>query len=93
MQKPPKGSKASLKSQLMQVYKTTGKMPKQLAEQTERPEELDYILNWYSSLRTDVQLTFTEIKSWCDLSGVKLIGWELDLLKALDRIYWSSKHD
>ena len=77
----------------MQVYKTTGKKPQQLAEQTERPEELEYILTWYSELRTDVQLTFTEIKNWCDLSGVKLIGWELDLLKALDRIYWSSKHD
>ena len=68
-------------------------MPAQLAEQTERPEELDYVLNWYSELRTDAQLTFTEIKSWCDLSGVTLIGWELDLLKALDRIYWSSKND
>jgi hypothetical protein len=76
----------------MQVYKSTGKMPKQLAEQTERPEELEYILGWYSELRTENQLTYTEIKSWSELCGVKLISWELDLLKALDRINWSSKN-
>jgi hypothetical protein len=76
----------------MQVYKSTGKMPKQLAEQTERPEELEYILAWYSELRTDAQLTFTEMKNWCDLTKIDLLGWEIDILKALDRIYWSSKN-
>lgn len=29
-------------------------------------------------------LGWSEIKAWCDLTGIVLLSWEVDVLKALD---------
>ncbi len=77
----------------MQVWKTTGVKPKQLVEQPPFPEELRYIWNWYLEMRTGEWLTFTEIKSWADLTSQSIKAWEVDLIRTLDRLYWSVIHD
>lgn len=72
----------------MQVWKTLGRKPKELEEQPDFPEELRYIWEWYLEIRTGDPLTFTEIKSWAELTHQPLLVWEVDLLRTLDRIYW-----
>ena len=34
-------------------------------------------------------LTFTEIANWSKLTQQNLLAWEVDLLRTLDRLYWS----
>lgn len=76
-----------MRSHLEQVYKQTGKKPKQLAEVGELPEELAYVWSWYAKLKAfKSELSYTEIKSWCDLSNIKFLDWELDTIVRLERI-------
>ncbi|WP_163836874.1 phage tail assembly chaperone [Spartinivicinus ruber] len=93
MQLPPKGSKKSLKAQLLQVYKATGKKPKELAEQPKCPEELEYIFHWWLEVRSSETLTFTELYHWSELTKKNLRAWEVDLIRSLDRIYWNIIND
>jgi hypothetical protein len=74
---------------LIQVWKTLGRKPKELEDQPELPEELQYLWEWFLELRSgEGMLTFTEIRSWSELTKQPLLAWEVDLLRALDRIYW-----
>lgn len=72
----------------MQVWKSLGRKPKELAEQPDFPEELRYIWEWYLEMRSGEPLTFTEIKSWAELTQQTLLAWEVDLVRTLDKLYW-----
>ncbi|URA07144.1 hypothetical protein P9A48_gp36 [Xanthomonas phage Mallos] len=37
---------------------------------------------------TGEPLTFSEIHFWSQPPGPGLLGWERDLIKSLDRIFW-----
>lgn len=76
----------------MQVWKTTGKKPKELAEQPPMPEGLEYIWHWFLHVHTSSELSYSELKSWSDLTHTRLKAWEVDLIKTLDRIRWSTVH-
>ncbi|MGI0119685.1 phage tail assembly chaperone [Zooshikella sp. RANM57] len=89
----PVGSDTPLKKQLLQVYKTTGKKPKELTEQPECPRELEYILQWWLEVRGSEPLTFTELQNWSQLTHKNLRAWEVDLIRSLDRIYWNTIND
>jgi hypothetical protein len=73
---------------LIQVEKTTGKKP-DLLVQPEFSKELGYIWGWYLDMRSGEVLTFTEIKNWSELTQQKLLAWEVDLIRTIDRVYWS----
>lgn len=91
LNKRPKGSNSSLRSHLEQVYKQTGVKPKQLAEQPEKPEELEYLYNWFLELvRFHVPLTYAELESWSRLTKVDLKSWETHVLINLEQIYRNS---
>lgn len=77
----------------MQVWKTTGRKPKQLAEAPELPEELGYIWEWFREVFSGEPLTFSEMQAWAQLTGKRLLGWEAELIKSLDRIYWKVQYD
>lgn len=72
----------------MQVWKALGRKPKELADQPDFPEELRYIWDWYLEMRSGEPLTFTEIKSWAELTQQTLLAWEVDLVRMLDKLYW-----
>jgi hypothetical protein len=75
------------------VWKTLKRKPKQLAEAPECPEELRYIWEWYREMFTGEPLTFSEIHYWSlPPAGPGLKGWERDLLKSLDRIFWKVRN-
>lgn len=54
---------------------------------------MEYIVNWYLELQGTTPLTFTEIKSWSELTGNEPLPWEVEVIKKLDNIYWESHTD
>lgn len=72
----------------MQVWKTLGRKPKQLAEAPALPEELSYVWEWYLEVRGSEPLTYTELRNWSLLTKKVLLGWEAELIRSLDRIFW-----
>jgi hypothetical protein len=76
-----------MRSHLNQVYKQTGIKPKELEDENDFPLELHYLWSWYAELKSfKIPLTYSEIKSWSDLSGITLITWELETLVQLEII-------
>ena len=70
----------SLRKHLQQVRKTTGKVPRQLAEVPELPESAAF---W--ELKGSQPLTYTEIKNWSELTATPLAPFEVQALVELDR--------
>lgn len=87
--KPPKGDKTPLKQHLLKVYEATGKKPKQLAEQPEKPAELSYLLSWFYTLHnaTRGQITYTEISHWSTLTSVRITAWEVAVIQRLSVVF------
>ena len=59
-------------------------------------EAVAYLLGYFQQLSTARQcgmslnpLTFSEIYHWAKLYGIKLDGWEIDVIKQLDLFYLS----
>jgi hypothetical protein len=71
---------------LEQVHKATGVLPKPLAELPRFPEDIGYLWELYNEVRTEAALTYTEVASWLQVTGVQLEGWEVRVLKLLDRV-------
>ena len=91
MSKPPKGgsSNVSLKSHLMQVWKTTGRKPQALVDVVKPPDEIMYLWEWYSDMSAGSEcLTYTDILSWSTLYKINLLAVEVDVIKNLDIVYW-----
>lgn len=93
LSKPPKGSKTPLKDHLMQVYKVTGKLPQKLADRPPLETEMRYIVDWYLELQGVTPLTFTEIKSWAEMTHNDPLPWEVEVIMKLDKIYWEGHTD
>ncbi|UTC27974.1 hypothetical protein [Stenotrophomonas phage A1432] len=83
----PKGSKQTLRASLEQVWKTLKRKPEQL-NGPELPEELEYVWEWFREVFAGTPLTFQEMQAWSNMTGKRLLGWEADLIKSLDRIFW-----
>ncbi|ALH23627.1 hypothetical protein PaMx28_27 [Pseudomonas phage PaMx28] len=37
-------------------------------------------------------LTYAELQAWSSMTGKRLAGWEAELIKSLDRIFWKVQH-
>jgi len=52
------------------------------------PEQAQYLWKLFWHLRAgftrDKELTYQEIKAYCDLTGTSLIAWEAETLKKMD---------
>lgn len=60
----------------------------------ELPEELGYAWVMWMECFTGNPLTYAELHSWSALSGNELAPWEVEILMAIDRTYWSIRnHD
>lgn len=75
------------------MWKVTGKQPPRLAEAPQCPEELIYIWDWYRDIFTGQTMTFNEIQSWSQLMGYELSAIEAEMIRKLDRIFWSVQND
>ena len=76
----------------MQVWKTLKRKPHQLENAPELPEELRYVWEWFREVFAGKPLTYTELQSWSSMTGKRLLGWEAELIKSLDRIFWKVQH-
>ncbi|WP_442478221.1 phage tail assembly chaperone [Vibrio aerogenes] len=86
----PPGSRVTQRQTLIQVWKTTGKKPERLAEHPELPDALTYLWEWFQELHSGEALSFSEIHSWARMTHRNLRGWEVDVLRSLDRIHRST---
>lgn len=76
----------------MQVWKTLRRKPAQLVG-PEKPEELDYVWEWYREVCGYHPLTYTELHHWSEITGKRLLGWEAELIRSLDRIFWKVQNE
>ncbi|WP_428829257.1 phage tail assembly chaperone [Budvicia aquatica] len=67
------------------MWKTTGKKPAKLLalDRTILPEELSYIYQWFSEFYSGQPFSYSELESWCRLTGRHLDIVEIDLIKRL----------
>lgn len=95
----------TLKEQLKQVWKTTGVKPKELADEEILNENGKYLYNIFMKLSTrrtrlivsgmsggkiiDAPISYTEIKSYCDLKQIQLSENELEIIESLDIAFLS----
>ena len=87
-------SGVSKKEHLLQVQRSTGKIPSELDFEP-LPEYLYYLWEVFISLSSSRQvgmngslsLTFQEISSWSYLNGIELTPKEVEVIKKLDTIY------
>ena len=77
---------------MLQVWKALGRKPRQLLDAPALPEELAYVWEWYREVFTGQPLTFSELHHWSALTGKRLLGWEAELIKSIDRIFWKVQH-
>lgn len=57
-----------------------------LAEETELPDEVAYLLTWYYELAGNGNLTFSEIQAWSILKKTFPDPFEVEALMTLDRL-------
>ena len=76
----------------MQVWKTLKRKPPQLENAPELREELRYLWERFREVFAGEPLTYTELQSWARMTGKRLLGWEAELIKSLDRIFWKVQH-
>jgi len=85
---------ASLRDHLESVRRQTGQTPPQL-EPVEAPESILYLWQYFCDLAGGRDygeagpkpIFWGDIKAWSELTRTNLAAWEVDVLKALDRIY------
>lgn len=75
------------------MKKATGRTPPELAAVPELPEEVKYIWEWYLRVRGREPLTFQEIASWAQLTGVEPSPAEVEAIRKLDQMNWSMPDD
>ena len=48
---------------------------------------------WWHDLFNGAHLTYTEIRNWSEVTGTTITGWEADLIKSIDRIFWKVQNE
>ncbi|HEY4712822.1 MAG TPA: hypothetical protein VIH30_01050 [Aquirhabdus sp.] len=72
-------------------------MPEELANEPDIPESAAHVWHYFIQMNKKRgsngfganPLTFTEIRSWCELKKITLEQWELDAIDAIDEAYIS----
>lgn len=84
----------TLRERLLQVHNSSGAYDPRLDLPT-IPRELEYLMGWFWEIRSAIggsgfganPISFTEMKSWCDLTNIELNPWEVSVIKKLDMEY------
>lgn len=73
-------------SALLQVEKTTGRTPPELANAPAMPDGLDYLWRIYIDIKSGTdQISYSEIHSYCHLNGM-LDNWEVQAIRAIEHV-------
>lgn len=76
-------------------------MPEELANAPDMPELVAHVWQFFVRLHKrrgsngmgENPLLYSEIESWCRLSGISLYQWELDTIEAIDDAYMSEQSE
>lgn len=70
------------------VFRQTGKMPKELAEQPPLPKEFEHLWEWFLEARTGMsgQWSWQGLEAWSRLNRIGLTAEETRLLSKLNSI-------
>lgn len=90
----------SMRHRLIQVYDSTGKLPRHLADEPHPIDVAKYLLDYFWELcagrgmmglgmagACHAPLTYPDIESWRNLKKIDLSPWEVAVIKALDAVY------
>lgn len=88
-----------MKSHLEAFERATGKKHPLLVDAPTLPKELDYLWSDFMDLSSSrssngfgpSRITFADIDAWQRVNGVALQPWEIDLIRAADNEFLSSK--
>lgn len=77
------------------AYRANGIMPEELANEPDIPESAAHVWHYFIQLNRARgsngfganPLSYTEIKNWCELSGIRLEQWELDAIVEMDSAF------
>lgn len=76
---------------MLQVLKTTKKVPKQLAEVPPPPLDMMYLVGWYRELQDGGPLDYQKLYYWQKVMSRSPASWEIETLLAMDNLYWNIK--
>lgn len=96
-----KDSKVTYREHYQSVYRQTGVLPAELAEEEEFPEDLKYLWNWFQELNRArgsngfglSPISYSELDAWSRLTGRALEAWEVICIKDIDLAYLSAMVD
>lgn len=92
----------SLRSELLQIYNTSGVLDPRLTDEPVQWKEGEYLLDWFWELGASrsfvsigmgggrhAPLSYVEMESWAFLRKLELTSWEVQAIKTLDGVYLS----
>lgn len=96
----PTGKGATEREHLEQVQKQTGRNVSGLETDVEFPNVLMHVWSAFVNLSNSRSagfsgpnpLTYTEIKTWMELTDTPLKSWEVEAIKRLDAVYIGVAH-
>jgi hypothetical protein len=83
------------RAHLRQLEKTSGKTPAALLEQPEPPEAVNHVWTWFWELHSARSsggmgpgpITYRDIQAWSEMTRNEPTPWEVQALRAMDRVY------
>lgn len=82
--RPMPKSDRTYRQQLEAIRDATGETPADLANHPKNPPFFAWVWQWFVDFPPNI--TWSEIRSWSDVYGVKIQRWEGEILIRLDRL-------
>ena len=67
----------------MSVWRQTGKKPK-LLDTPKAPDDLIYLWGYYCQIKRGQDVTWSELKAWSEMAGIRLKGWESETIMKIE---------
>ena len=48
--------------------------------------EASYVWQWFAELVATTEISYSEIKAWSDMKGIKVRAWELSAIMRLEKM-------
>lgn len=92
---------ATLREHLMLVWERSGQMPKHLAERPDLPDVLEPLWADFLDLHVSrgvgmggpLPISFTDIDAWQRVTGNRLEGWQLAMIRRADAAYLATRSE
>lgn len=83
----PKDHKISRRKSLEQVAKSLGRVPKELANVPVLQDGAAYLWHLFCDIKNAGPVTFSEMRAYQDMTGVRLSPLDVDVVRRLDEAW------